>query len=120
MGYRNLIITDDLDMKALAKYYPTEFIPVRALQAGNDILLYCNEPAKPPLAIAAVEKAVTDGKLAEEIVNDRYNKVISLKKKIRRPEPLEMSEVAKILGHPEHLKLSKAISTGQIPEDLQT
>lgn len=120
LGYRNIIMTDDLDMKALANHYPAEFIPVRALQAGNDILLYCNEHDKPPLALAAVEKAVKDGKLTEEIINDRYNRVLSLKKKIRRPEPLDMSEVAKILGHPEHLKLSKAILTGQIPEDLQT
>jgi beta-N-acetylhexosaminidase len=120
LGYRNLIITDDLDMKALANHYPAEFIPVRSLQAGNDILLYCNEPAKPPVAIAAIEKAVTDGKLAEEIISERHNKIINLKKKIRRPEPLDMAEVAKILGHPDHLKLSKAIATGQIPEDLQT
>jgi beta-N-acetylhexosaminidase len=121
LGYRQLIITDDLDMKALAKYHDPAMIPVRAIQAGNDMLLYCNDHSKPPLALDAVEKAVTDKKIAAAEISQRVAKVIALKKaRIKRAEPLPFAEVSKILGHPDHLRLAKSIMSGEVPKDLST
>src|SRR6185312_13590188 len=57
LRYRGLVISDDLDMKALAAFHPKELIPVRALQAGCDLLLYCNEFDQPPMALEAIQKA---------------------------------------------------------------
>jgi beta-N-acetylhexosaminidase len=121
LGYRQLVITDDLDMKALAKYHEAELIPVRALQAGADILLYCNDFSKPALCVDAVEKALKDKKLHEAELALRVSKITALKKaRIKRPEPLALADVSKILGHPEHLRLAKAILSGEVPKDLST
>lgn len=119
MRYRNLIISDDLDMKALANHYPVDQIPVMALNAGCDILLYCNEPDHPPLALEAVKKAFSDGKLSAPMLEESLKRVLSLKReKLTQPDPASFQEASKIIGHPEHLKLSKAIAEGVIPDEL--
>lgn len=46
LNYKGIVISDDLDMKALQKYSNTEKA-LLALQAGCDMLLYCNSVASP-------------------------------------------------------------------------
>jgi beta-N-acetylhexosaminidase len=42
LGYQGAVITDDLDMKAIADRYPIEETVVRCLRAGCDGFLICN------------------------------------------------------------------------------
>ena len=42
LGYRGAVITDDLDMKAIANRYSIEETVVRCLRAGCDGFLICN------------------------------------------------------------------------------
>lgn len=119
LRFRNLIISDDLDMGALKNNWSKAEIAVRALQAGNNILLYCNEPDSQVIALDAVEKAVTDGKLAKETVQENAKRVLDLKaERLQRPDPLPMDEASKIIAHPDHLRLAKAIVAGEVPADL--
>ncbi len=121
LRYRNLIITDDLDMKALTKHYDKALIPVRALQAGANLLLYCNEPESHIQAIAAIEAALKDKKLDAKVIAENHRKVLDLKKeKLTHPEPSPMEDVGRIVGHPDHLRLAKAIVAGAVPQDLLT
>lgn len=121
MKYRELAISDDLDMKALASHFPKELIPVRALQAGCDLLLYCNDFTSPPMALEAVRKALADKKLDAAALEASLAKVLALKKEVlAQPDPLPFEEATKIIGHPDHLRLSKAIAEGQVPADLMT
>jgi hypothetical protein len=73
------------------------------------------------IGLEAVEKELTDGSLPMEHIEKSYQMIMSVKKsKIKRPDPIPLAEAARIVGHPEHLALSKAIATGQIPEGLTT
>ncbi len=117
--FRNLIITDDLDMKALTLNYDKATIAVRAIQAGANVLLYCNEPDSPVIAMDAIEKALVDKTLDSAVVTDNYNRVMALKKeKLGSPDPKSMEEIGRIIGHPDHLRLAKAIAAGAVPADL--
>ncbi|MCB0356756.1 MAG: beta-N-acetylhexosaminidase [Bdellovibrionales bacterium] len=119
LRFSKIVITDDLDMKALRHHYSIEEIPVRALEADCDILLYCNEFDVPPKSIAAVEEAISKGRLNTDSINEKYQKVLSLKKRsLKDPDPLPFAEAAKIIAHPEHLKIAKAIFNKIIPEDI--
>lgn len=121
MRFRNIVITDDLDMKALTKNYDKADIPVRALKAGANILLYCNEPESHMIAYDAIEKALADKTLDAAIVAENHKKILDLKKeKITSPDPLSMEDVSRIVGHPDHLRLAKSIVAGDVPEDLLT
>lgn len=117
--YRGLIITDDLGMKAMTKHYGIEDVPVRALKAGVDLLLYCNDPEVPPQALEAILEATAQGTLQKSDLEASYQRILELKRaKITQPDPLPLEDVIKIVGHPDHLKIAAAIANSQMPEGL--
>ena len=119
LRYKGLIITDDLDMKALAKHYDKAFIPVRALQAGADLLLYCNEPESPPKAIEGIQKAIADGQLKKADLENTYKKILTMKREnIPHPDPISFEAAMKLIGHADHSKLSQGIANGSVPAGL--
>jgi beta-N-acetylhexosaminidase len=112
LRYKGLIITDDLDMKALANHYDPAVIPVRALQAGADLLLYCNEADSPPKALEEIERALSDGRLKKESLQETYKKILAMKKEnILHPDPIPFSDAQKIIGQDAHKKLATEISS---------
>ncbi|MBK8202223.1 MAG: beta-N-acetylhexosaminidase [Bdellovibrionales bacterium] len=119
LKYRNLVISDDLGMKALTKHYDIKALPVLALQAGCDILLFCNDFDQQALSLEMTYKALAAKELDETHLNEAYSKIIALKQeKLSHPDPLPMSEVEKLVGHPDHLRLAKAVVEGSVPADL--
>ena len=57
MGFRGVILADDLGMGAIAKRYGPGEATVRTLRAGADIAMLCHDWRAVAPAIAAVEKA---------------------------------------------------------------
>ncbi len=76
MGFEGLIFTDAMNMKGIAKFFPSGEMEVKALQAGNDILLF---PADVPLAIEAIKKAIAENKLSQEELDARCKKLLKAK-----------------------------------------
>lgn len=96
LRFRGLIITDDLGMKALGHHFSADEIPLRALQAGVDLLLYCNEPNSPPRALEVLEEALANGKLSKTQIEAQRDKILKFKKeKISEPE-FQSFEAAKV------------------------
>lgn len=117
--YKGIVVTDDLGMKALASNYKKEEIPLRAFEAGADILLYCNEPEDPPMALEICLKAVEKNKLSQTNLDLSYNKVIKHKtENLTQADPEPWSEVKDLIGHPDHQKIAAAIAEGRVPEGL--
>lgn len=117
--FRGLVITDDLDMKALTKNYSPDQIPILAMKAGCDLLLYCNEPLSPPRALEALIEATAQGVLDNNHLEQVANKIIAFKKeKITNPDPMTYEEASKIVGCDEHQKIAEAVRLGVIPEGL--
>lgn len=117
--YRGLIVTDDLGMKAMTKHYGLEEVPVRALQAGVDMLLYCNDAEVPPVALEAVLEATAQGTLSEARLQESYQRIMAVKKsKITQADPLPLEDVEKIVGNPDNLRIAASIAKGEIPEGL--
>ena len=73
MGFRGLVFTDALDMKGVTRvsdYY------TKALLAGNDMLLVQYDT---PGAHAELLRAVKDGTISSELVDERCRKVLTYK-----------------------------------------
>jgi DNA helicase-2/ATP-dependent DNA helicase PcrA len=69
--------------------------------------------------IVAIEAAIQDKKLDAKIVTENHKRILEMKKeKLAKPDPLPMDEVSRIVGHPDHVRLSKSIVAGEVPEDL--
>ena len=117
--YRGLIITDDLDMKAMAKHYDREKIPARALKAGADLLLYCNEPESPPRAIEGVLNALSKGELKKSDLEITRKRILDLKKeRIAHPDPMPFEQAMELVGCEEHKAMSQAIARGVLPAGI--
>lgn len=116
LRYKGLVISDDLGMGALTKNYDPQVVPVRALQAGVDLLLYCNDPQAPGLGLAALRKALDEGRLSLEKIEASHDRIAAFKRQNLR------SAFAReeLVGLPAHRELSEAIIQGQIPSNLET
>jgi len=117
--YRGLIITDDLDMKAMLNHYTREQIPVNAFKAGVDLLLYCNDPTSPVIAIDAVTTAIAQGQLNKADLENSRSRILDLKKiKLLQPDPRPLDEAMMVIGCEEHQTLAASIARGEMPAGL--
>lgn len=76
LGFEGLIITDAIDMRAITRYYSQEEAAVKAVLAGNDIIL---SPLKPKEVIDAIYNAVNGGIINESRINESVKKILSAK-----------------------------------------
>jgi len=76
MGFDGLVVTDALNMGALTNYYSQEEVYVKAIDAGVDLLLM---PSSSRKAVVAIKKAVEDGVLSEEKIDESVRKILMLK-----------------------------------------
>lgn len=75
LGWDGVVISDSLDMGALAGYDNGE-VCVKFLEAGGDILLGIPDIET---ALTALEAAVTDGRLTESRIDESVQRVLELK-----------------------------------------
>ena len=75
LGFDGLIITDDLVMDAIGLYTVKESAAVQAVIAGND-LLCCTDFTD---QIPAVIKAVKDGTITEERIDESVKRILEYK-----------------------------------------
>lgn len=80
LNYRGLVVTDDLEMRALGERTPGE-IGVGALAAGCDLLLFCHSPEKAAEVLDAIDSALKSGHLTEARVRDSLQRIEWAKKK---------------------------------------
>ncbi len=76
MGFKGLVFTDALNMKGIANADKPGEIELRALLAGNDILLFPQDPVK---AIKRIKQAVDSGQVSAELINAKCLKVLRAK-----------------------------------------
>src|SRR6202008_2186405 len=65
LGYQHLVVTDDLEMGAISKHCEIEAAAVRALLAGNDMMLICAPPDISRRGYHSLLKVAQDGKLPD-------------------------------------------------------
>lgn len=119
LKYRGLILSDDLDMKALTNHWDKETIAVQAMKATANILLYCNEPESPKIGLDAIEKALSDGVLPKNQIEAGHKMLLEHKRaNLLHVDPPSLEEAKKMVGHPTHMRLSQAIASGDVPEEL--
>lgn len=78
LGFQGVIVTDALEMDAIKKHFTPEQAAVAALGAGVDVLLMPNNLRA---AFDGVVRAVEDGTLSEERLNESVRRVLTLKQK---------------------------------------
>ena len=82
-GYAGVVITDDLDMGAIRSRYSLDEAVVRAIAAGNDIVMLSNSAKPddnlPSRMIATVKAAVADGRITRARIEQAHQRVVAMK-----------------------------------------
>ena len=76
MGFNGLKFTDGLNMKAVSDLYDPGELDVKALLAGNDVLL-CAEDV--PKALKMIKKSIKEGLISEDDINQKCKKILLAK-----------------------------------------
>lgn len=79
MGYNGVVVTDDMDMGALAKHYTFGDMAVQSILAGSDILLVCHEYEHMQEAYNGLMKAVKDGRISKERFDESVKRILLMK-----------------------------------------
>ena len=76
IGFKGLVFTDALNMKGVSKADKPGEIELRALLAGNDVLLFPQDPMK---AIARIRQAVDSNTIDRAVIDHKCLKVLRAK-----------------------------------------
>lgn len=84
LDYDGVVITDCMEMNAIADGVGTVNGAVRAIQAGADVVLISHTPVQQKAAIDAVVDAVRSGDITESRVDESVRRVLRLKGNLGR------------------------------------
>ncbi|TYS16575.1 DUF4309 domain-containing protein [Rossellomorea vietnamensis] len=81
LKFKGIVMTDDMTMGAIVNNYGIGEASVQSLVAGSDILLIAHNNGNVSTVYNSVLKAVENGVISEERINESVIRIINLKKK---------------------------------------
>jgi beta-N-acetylhexosaminidase len=110
MKYEGVVVSDDLEMGAIAKRWPAGKAAVLAAQAGCDLLPVCKTPDLQVESIEALIRAVEADEISSTSMDDAEARIRAAKDRFllpyRDPDPKEARRAA---GLGEHTRLAEEI-----------
>lgn len=86
IGFRGVIISDDMNMGAITEHYGLEQAIELAINAGLDILIFANNLTYDALiaekSLSIILSLVQQGRISESRINESYFRIIRLKERI--------------------------------------
>lgn len=79
LGYKGIIITDDMEMGAVANHNDFRSIGVNAVKAGADIVLVCHEYEHQQEVYLGLLDAVNSGEISQERIDESIKRIIKVK-----------------------------------------
>ena len=79
LGYKGIIITDDMEMGAVANHNDFRSIGVKSVKAGADIVLVCHEYEHQQEVYLGLLDAVNSGEISQERIDESVKRIIKVK-----------------------------------------
>ena len=96
LGYQHLVVTDDLEMGAIAKHCEIEAAVVRAFIAGNDMMLICARPDIIRRGYRALLGVARDGRLPKDRKRGSLKRIAAMKSIIKPPQAFDVEKFQKL------------------------
>ena len=109
MGFKGLVITDDLEMKAISDNYAIGEAAIGALSAGADIILVCKDHERQKEVRDAVLRAVKDNIITEKRIDESIERIMAVKKHFLKETKADLKNINDIVGIGKHLNTAKQI-----------
>lgn len=92
LHFNGVVITDDLQMKAIVDNYGLADAVRHAVNAGADILVFGNQlvsaPQDPNQIVEMIYQDVKIGKISESRINEAFERIMKLKQQLRKNEKM--------------------------------
>ncbi len=86
LNFDGVIVTDDMQMKAIADHYGLAEAVTLSINAGADMLIFGNQlvdiEQDPKEIIHMIKEKVDSGEISEDRINDAYERICQLKRSI--------------------------------------
>ena len=115
LGFNGLIVSDATPMAGMGDWGPRDEVLPEVIIAGCDVILFSDDPNGDLMRLV---KAVADGRLSQERVDDAVTRVLALKAalglhKADRPEP-NLDAARGMVGTEEHRLIAQGV-TARVP-----
>jgi len=109
MGFEGLVVTDAMSMRGIRDRLPPGEAAAAAVAAGSDMLL---DPLEPWEAHAGIVRAVREGTLPEERVNEACERILRAKAGLglQHSQPVDVEAAMASLGQPDALEAAQGIA----------
>ncbi len=106
--YEGLVITDALNMNAVAKKYPAGELDLRAFKAGSDVLLFSQDV---PTGKKLIKEAIQKGEISEKRLEESVKKILKTKYLLglQNLRPLSSEGINNALNNDSHAKISEKL-----------
>lgn len=106
--YEGLVITDALNMNAVAKKYLAGELDLRAFKAGNDVLLFSQDV---PTGKKLIKDAIQKGEISEKRLEESVKKILKTKYLLglQHLQPLSSEGINSALNNDSHAKISEKL-----------
>ena len=84
LQFDGMIMTDALNMGGITRHFEPGVIEAKALEAGNDLLLF---PGDVPAAVSGIQAALRSGSLSARDIREKCRRVLVLKYQLGLSEP---------------------------------
>lgn len=108
LKFKGLIFTDALNMKGVSSFNAPGYVDVKALLAGNDVLLFSENV---PIAISEIKKAVENGEISENEITARCLKILKAKEwtGLNKNNKVKLANLNKELNKKKYEMLNKKL-----------
>ncbi|HEV2719548.1 MAG TPA: glycoside hydrolase family 3 N-terminal domain-containing protein [Thermoanaerobaculia bacterium] len=110
LGFRGLVVTDAFDMGGLTEHFDAGEAAVRAIEAGEDLILLSPDV---DAAVAGVKAAVKSGRLSEARIDESVRRVLAAKAFVAAAT-LPRGDIFNTLDAQEHRDLAATIARRSI------
>jgi len=113
LGFNGVLVSDDLEMKAIADHFGIAEAAVQGTLAGIDVFLVCHRADRQHQAIEAILHAVEDGRIPRARIDEANARLDTLERKFARAPGDRLAQ----LGGAEHQELARGLTAGALGRD---
>lgn len=107
LGFDGVLVSDDLEMKAIAEHYSVEEAAVQGTLAGVDLFLVCHNVDVQRRAIEALVRAVESGRVPRARIEEAHRRLARLEARFAHGPEDRLAT----LGDDEHRALAEGIAS---------
>ncbi|MCB9545581.1 MAG: beta-N-acetylhexosaminidase [Myxococcales bacterium] len=114
MGFKGLVVTDDLEMKAITETVGIEEATRLALEAGVDLFMCCSNIDQQVQVLETLLKEAEQGSYPRHLWERGYSRVREVKARhFRVVRTVDRVHARELVGNREHLRISRRLKDGK-------